>query len=616
VIKAATLRRRMNLLADGGMSYATTQLRIAEADSESPVWSRARSACRGFPVYKELREAWSTLTSPGAQFEIVQVDVGGQSLRAYKNAPPTLRAVWDIARNHGDNEYLVYGDERWTYHQAHEEAASISNWLLANGIQPGDRVAIAMRNYPEWMIVYWACASVGITVVGVNAWWTGPELVYGVKDSDPKVIIADEERLDRLAAHQEALGERILVGVRLPEPREGVTPFSELVNGDTTLPEIEIDPDADACIFYTSGTTGKPKGAQLTHRGCVNNIMSLAFANAVQGMAITAAKGPAPETMPSTPSHSPASLVITPLFHVTANNCVAHTMTLAGGKLVHMYKWEAAEALRLIETERITVMSGVPVMARELITHPDFDTRDTSSLTSLGGGGAQLQPDLVQKIENTVETARPGTGYGMTETCGIITSIGSDFFVDKPASAGPPMPCYEARIVDSDGKELPSGERGELCVRGAQVIKGYLNRPDATAESIEDGWLRTGDIALLDEDGFVFIVDRAKDMVLRGGENIFCAEVEASIFEHAAVAECSVFGVPDDRLGEEVGVAIFLTADAKLTADELRSFLAERIAAFKSPRYIWFQTEPLPRNASGKFLKRQLRELLDPAQAV
>ena len=204
----------------------------------------------------------------------------------------------------------------------------------------------------------------------------------------------------------------------------------------------------------------------------------------------------------------------------------------------------------------------------------------------------------------------------MTETCGIITSIGSDFFVDKPASAGPPMPCYEARIVDADGKELPSGERGELCVRGAQVIKGYLNRPDATAESIEDGWLRTGDIALLDEDGFVFIVDRAKDMVLRGGENIFCAEVEASIFEHAAVAECSVFGVPDDRLGEEVGVAIFLTADAKLTADELRSFLAERIAAFKSPRYIWFQTEPLPRNASGKFLKRELRELLDPANAV
>ena len=567
-------------------------------------------------MYEELREAWATLTAPGAQFEIVQADVRGQSLRAYKNAPPTLRAMWEIARNHGDKEYLVYGDERWTYNQAHDQAASIANWLFSKGVKPGDRVAIAMRNYPEWMLAYWACTSVGITAIGMNAWWTGPELVYGVEDSDPKVIIADEERLDRLDAHQDELGDRILVGVRLAEARRGVTPFAELVDGDTTLPEVEIDPDEDACIFYTSGTTGKPKGAQLTHRGCVNNVMSLAFANTVQAMAVAAAKGPAPAPAVSTPSYGPASLVITPLFHVTANNCVAHTMTLAGGKLVHMYKWDPAEALRLIESERISVMSGVPVMARELISHPDFATRDTSSLTSLGGGGAQLQPDLVQKIDDTVKTARPGTGYGMTETCGIITSIGSDFFVDKPASAGPPMPCYEARVVDGDGKELPTGERGELCVRGAQVIKGYLNRPEATAEAIQDGWLRTGDIALLDEDGFVFIVDRAKDMVLRGGENIFCAEVEASIFEHPAVAECSVFGVPDDRLGEEVGVAIVLNANQTLGADELRSFLAERIAAFKSPRYIWFQTEPLPRNASGKYMKRELRESLDPATAA
>jgi len=281
-----------------------------------------------------------------------------------------------------------------------------------------------------------------------------------------------------------------------------------------------------------------------------------------------------------------------------------------------MYKWDPAEALRLIETERITVMSGVPVMARELISHPDFAKRDTSSLATLAGGGAQVQPDLVKKIDATVKTARPGTGYGMTETSGIITSVSSDFFVDRPDSAGRPMPCFEARIVGADGKEVPLGERGELCVRGAQVIKGYLNRPEATAETIQDGWLRTGDIARMDEDGFVYIVDRAKDMVLRGGENVYCAEVEAAIHEHEGVAECVVFGVPDDRLGEEVGAALVAAPGASIDPEQLRGFLRERLAGFKVPRYLWVLDEALPRNASGKFLKRELRARLDPADAV
>jgi long-chain acyl-CoA synthetase len=567
-------------------------------------------------VYEELKEAWATLIAPGGQFEIVETPVLGQNLRAYKNAPPNLRALWQISAAHGDKEYLVYGEERWTFERAHREVASIAHWLFANGVVPGDRVAIAMRNYPEWMLAYWACTTVGVAVVGVNAWWTGPELVYGMQDSDPKVIIADAERLDRIAAHADEIGDRLLVGVRLPEERPGVIPFARLCEGPTTLPEVEIDSDADACIFYTSGTTGRPKGAQLTHRGCVNNVISLAFANTVQSMALAAAGGSDKTAAGSPPSNPPAALVVTPLFHVTANNCVAQGMTIAGGKLVHMYKWDPAEALRLIEVEKITALSGVPVMARELIAHPDFETRDTSSLTSLGGGGAQLQPDLVRKIDDSVKTAKPGTGYGMTETCGIITSIGADFFLDRPESAGPAMPCYETKIIDGDGKELGAGETGELCVRGAQVIKGYLNRPEETAEAIQDGWLRTGDIARLDQDNFIYIVDRAKDMVLRGGENIFCAEVETAIFAHDAIAECAVFGVPDDRLGEEVGAAVVTAATPRqLSAEELRAFLRERLAAFKIPRYIWFLEDAIPRNASGKFVKRELRDRLDPADA-
>jgi long-chain acyl-CoA synthetase len=575
-------------------------------------------------VYEELREAWTSLSGPGGQFEIVETKIRGQALREYKNAPPTLRDLWAIAAGHADKDYLVYGDERWTYADAQRQTASVANWLFAQGARPGDRVAIALRNYPEWLIAYWGCTSVGIVAVGMNAWWTGPEMAYGITDSDPKVLIADRERLDRLfeappdGGRGATLDGRILVGVRTEDDREGVVPWSELVAGSDPAPEVTIDPDDDACIFYTSGTTGRPKGAQLTHRGCVNNVMSMAFAGTVQAVASEAAgRGRGADAGVRGAAHPPAALVTTPLFHVTANNCLAQSMTLAGGKLVLMYKWEAGEALRWIESERITSMSGVPTMARELIAHPDFGRRDTSSLQILGGGGAQLQPDLVKKIDRTVATARPSTGYGMTETCGIITAIGADFFVDRPDSAGRAMPCYEAKIVDASGETVAPGGVGELWVRGAQVIKGYLNRPEATAESITDGWLHTGDIARLDEDEFIYIVDRAKDMLLRGGENIYCAEVEAALFEHDGIAECAVFGVPNERLGEEVGAAIVLSAEAEtVSAEALRGFLADRIAQFKIPRYIWFRQEALPRNASGKYLKRELREHLDVADAL
>ena len=301
-------------------------------------------------MYEELRQAWATLTAPGAQFEVVEVPVRGQSLHAYKNAPPDLRTLWQLSAGYGDRDYLVYGDERRTFERAHREVASIANWLLDHGVEPGDRVAIAMRNYPEWMLSYWACVSIGVVAVGMNAWWTGPELQYGIQDSNPSVIIADAERLDRLAAHTDEIDNRILVGVRLPEPRPDVVPFADLCAGPTTLPEVSIDPDADACIFYTSGTTGRPKGAQLTHRGCANNVMTMAFANTVQAMASALAAGEEPNAGPPA-AQAPIVLVVTPLFHVTANNCIAHMTTLAGGTLVHMYKWDAGEALRLIETE-------------------------------------------------------------------------------------------------------------------------------------------------------------------------------------------------------------------------------------------------------------------------
>lgn len=556
-------------------------------------------------MYEAYKSAWAELTAPGAEFEIDTIEIRGFPNRIYKNAPGSLRDLWLSTVQFADNEYLIYEDERLTYAQAQQQTASIAAWLTSIGVKPGDRVAIAMRNYPEWLLAYWAITAMGATVVGMNAWWTGPEMRYAMDDAEPKAIFVDEERLARMA--DEDLQRTPCVLVRASDPR--TTPWQEVIDTPPAMPEVTIDPDSDACIFYTSGTTGRPKGAQLTHRGCVHNVYSLLFAGALLRLLAVKAGTIAADD----PTPSPVSLVTTPLFHVTANNCVAHGTTLAGGKLVHMYKWDAGAALKLIEAEKVSSLSGVPVMARELLAHPDFAKTDTSSLVSLGGGGAQLQPDLVDKIDQTVATARPQTGYGMTETCGIITSIAADFFVDKPDSAGPAMPCYEAKVVNAAGEELPQGEAGELLVRGAQVIRGYINRADATAESIEEGWLKTGDVARIDEDGFIYIVDRLKDMVLRGGENIYCAEVEAALYEHPAVAECSVFGVPDDRLGEEVGVAVF--ASSAVEADELRAHLKALIAAPKIPRYFWFIDEPLPRNASGKFLKRELRETLSVADA-
>jgi len=565
-------------------------------------------------MYKALQEVWQELTAEGSPYHVEEIEVRGSPMRVYSAAPPSLREIWLASMAHASNEYLVYEEDRWTYEQAHQDVASIANWLRNKGVNPGDRVAISMRNYPEWLLAYWACVATGVTSVGLNAWWVEDEMDYGLKDSAPKVLICDQERLDRFDNIKDNFADMLVVGVRLSKTQEYVIPYADLVATGGSLPEVSVDPDTDACIFYTSGTTGRPKGAQLTHRGCVHNVMNLGF----WGTAMSLVTARANNVEPPNPDDAPLSsaLVTTPLFHVTANNCLAQGTTMAGGKLVHMYRWNAGEALKIIEREKITNLTGVPVMARELISHPDFDKYDTSSLTSVGGGGAQLQPDLVHKIDSTVKTARPSTGYGMTETCGIITSIGGDFFIDKPDSAGPAMPTFETKTVDADGNDLPQGEAGELWVRGAPVIKGYLNQEEATAESITDGWLHTGDVARIDEDGFIYIVDRVKDMVLRGGENIFCSEVEVVIFEMDQVAECAVFAVPDDRLGEEVGAAIFRKAGSNLLADEVRTYCTAVMAKHKIPRYIWMLDQPLPQNASGKFMKKELQVSLNLEDAT
>lgn len=560
--------------------------------------------------------ARAELDAPGSPFATTYAEVRGVQLKTFAAAPPSMRAIWETTAVHGDKDYVVYEDERYTYNDIHAQVRILAAHLVSQGVTRHSRVALAMRNYPEWVVGYWATVCLGAAVVGMNAWWTTPEMEYALTDSEPTVLIADDERLERFMQIQNPRQMHIITVRSEKKVGNDCTTWASVMSASDpgVLPEAEIDPDDDATIFYTSGTTGFPKGAQLTNRGSVANILNLAAMSTATAMAEAKAVAAGEMPAPNAPAqvYTPTFMAPTPLFHVTACNCILHAATIGGAKIVLTYKWDAGRALELIERERVTNFSGVPTMGRELLMHPDWHTRDVSSLQGLAGGGSAVQPDLVHKIKGALKNGNPSTGYGMTETCGIITANSNALYLAKPDSCGPAVPTLDVKLIDEDGNDLPRDPNtvGILCVKGAIVIKGYLNREEATAESIKDGWLNTGDIARIDEDGFIFIVDRAKDMVLRGGENVYCTEVEAAIYHHPAIAEAAVFGVPDERLGEEVAAVLVLADGATLTESELRDFLKASLASYKIPSKVWFRSEPIPRNATGKFLKRELRKEL------
>ncbi len=558
------------------------------------------------------RAARESVLKAGSDFEVGCVEVGGISLLGYVHAPQSMRELWLKSIDHGDAEYIVYGDERLSYKDAAAQVAGFANWMKLQGIGKGDRVAIAMRNNPEWILAHWAVNSIGAVVVGLNAWWVDKEMAYALHDSQPKLLVGDGQRLNIFAGIHDQFPDMKLVSVRDPAGSLPCTSWGQAIATGGELPETTIDTDSESCIFYTSGTTGQPKGALLTHRGCVANVMNVMATGFIDAIQSALQSGESLEAAKDTPEFT--VLLSTPLFHASATNCVVQPSSVTGGRIVIMHKWDPVEAMRLIEKEKVTHFSGVPTMTRDILTHHDRNKFVLSSLKFIGGGGAAVQAELVSKVATDTKNTMPTQGYGMTETCGLISYIVGKLFQERPNSVGPVMPTMEARCIDADANPLSAGYIGEICVRGTNIIKGYLNRPEATAETIVDGWLRTGDLGYFDEDGFLYVVDRAKDMILRGGENIYSAEIENAIFDHQAVLECAAFAVPDDRLGRR-SVRRYILGGAVLDAVGLREHLANKISAFKIPRYLWFVTEPLPCNASGKFLKRKLQELLDPDSA-
>ena len=555
------------------------------------------------PVNVMQEEVAQRLTAPGQMLEIEEKTIRGIPVRTWKNAPASLRAVLEFSLMHGDNEFMVYEDERWSYKRHFDAVASVATWLVEEaGVVKGDRVAIAMRNFPEWSVAFWAAAVAGAIVVPLNAWWTGEELKYGLADSGSKILFADIDRYDRIASLRDSVPVEQIVIARSDAPT-GTVPFDVLVEREVSgLPDVPLDPEDDATIFYTSGTTGFPKGALGTHRNICTNLFNLMYG----GMSRAT-----PGATPAAGNTRASQLLSVPFFHATGCHSTLVGTLASGGKLVLMYRWDPERALELIEREKVTSFGGVPTMVWQVLESPNFSTTDTSSVVSIGYGGAPAPPELVRRIKEHFPTASPGNGYGMTETSSLAVGNGGADYFRKPDSVGKPSPVVDIMIADDDGNEVPLGELGEVYMRGPNVVKGYWNKQEATAETFDaNGWLHSGDIGRVDEEGFLFIVDRAKDMVIRGGENVYSVEIETVLYEHPAVSEAAVVGIPHRVLGEEVAAVVKRVPGAEVSEEQLKDHVAQRLAAFKVPVRILVTDEPLPRNPAGKVLKRDLRDQL------
>jgi long-chain acyl-CoA synthetase len=528
----------------------------------------------------------------------------------------------DMSQRHGALEFLVYEDQRYTLSEHYSIVATLAH-RLKERVTKGERVAIAARNLPQWVMAFWASVTVGAIVTPLNAWWTSDELSYGLRDSGSSLLFVDEERLERVyelidqlpdLATIVVLGERQRLAAPRTHSRVAIVTFEEFL-GDidhTSPPDVELVPDDDATMFYTSGTTGHPKGAVGSHRNIITNFMNLSFS------AYRSALRAGVSADPAVPSAQNIGLLNVPFFHATGCYAVLVPSTAAGSKIVLMHHFDAGRALEIIERERVSMIGGVPTIAMQIIDHPDFDKYDTSSVTSIAYGGAPAPPELVTRLRAHFPMGQPSNGYGLTETSAALASNPGADYVAKPSSCGPCYPVNEVAVVPEEydgedpGDDLPRGPDvlGELWVRGPNVIRGYWNKPEATAKAFtKSGWLRTGDIARIDEEGFIYIVDRAKDMIIRGGENVYSVIVEAAIFEHPDVQDCAVIGVPHPTLGEEVAAVVVLRPGRVIEGEEISRHVAARLAKFEVPTKIFF-SDALPRNPQGKVLKRELRDSL------
>jgi long-chain acyl-CoA synthetase len=543
-------------------------------------------------------QALATVGAAGSPFEIT---TGSDGVRRFKNAPSTLKEFIDLGRGL-EKDFVIFEDEVWTFSQMFDAVDGLGTYLVQDfGISKGDRVGIAMRNLPEWIGSFAAIISIGAVVVSLNAWWSEEEIEYAINDSGLRVLVVDEQRLHRVAKPCERAGVKLIVCRSDERPLEvdGAVRWEVAVQHPQPLPERNIQESDDVTILYTSGTTGFPKGAVSTHGAITQAVLSFASISAVE----SARRGPNGGGVDPLSRESVFILAV-PLFHVTGCVPVMLSSFCWHFKLVMMQRWNAERALHLIEKNKVTNFIGVPTQSWDLLENPHFEKVDTSSLFQVAGGGAPAPTSLVKRLGQHFDQYSPTLAYGLTETNAFGPSLSGPEFLEHPSATGfVPTLVLDVEIRNPQGEKVPEGETGEIYISSPTLVRGYWNRPDATADSFRDGWFRTGDIGRI-EGELLYIKDRAKDMIIRGGENVYCAEVESAIFDFPGVIDCAVFGVAHERLGEEVAAAVVVKGEPLPTVEDLHAFLEGKIASYKIPSKVTFVREPLLRNAAGKLMKR------------
>jgi len=547
-----------------------------------------------------LNSVMDTLVQPGQPFETVPFERYGQMIPAFKNAPPSLAHYFaHYCHQHADLTFLVDGESRFTFAETYSAARAVAAGLITrHGLKPGERVGIAARNSAHWIISYMGIIMAGGSATLLNGFWTGHELAYGIDLAQCSLVLADKSRAKRLEDTEHSA--RIVIFSHDGPPAKGLANiWAQGDPAETPLPELA--PDDLATLLYTSGSTGHPKAAWCNHRSVLSGILSYVSQSAMASIVLT--------QQGNAPTGQPCALVAVPLFHVTGEVPLFLQSYAIARKLVIMPKWDAREAMRLMEKESVNYFVGVPLMSYEIASHPDRGNFDLSACKSFAAGGAPRPVDHVTKIKESFPDAFPLLGYGLTETNGVGSANFNENYMAKPGSTGTASsPLVDLAILDDEGKKLAQGQIGEVCIRSLANFGGYWNNEEATqAAFTKDGYFRTGDLGYLDEDEYLFIVDRKKDIIIRGGENISCIEVEQALYAHPDVIECSVFGLPDKRFGEIVG-AIYLVREGKsLTPDELHQFLDGRLAPYKLPAHLWQAHESLPRLGTQKIDKKTLR---------
>ncbi|THG81118.1 acyl--CoA ligase [Pseudomonas sp. A-1] len=546
--------------------------------------------------------AWRQLSGPGSPYEVVTPDDGGP--RYFRNAQPDLLTALNAGRAHGEREFVVWEDQRLTFAEFFAQVDRLATQLRTRfGVRKGDRVAIAMRNQPAWLVAFVAAVASGAIVVPLNSWGQREELLHGLEDSGSRVLLCDAARLALVEGDLEPLD---LQAIAVGAPGQGrwVCDYEALLAEDVALlPPPVFQPDDPLLILYTSGTTSKPKGVLSSHRAVCQALAALEFQGAFAAMS-------SPQRIKAIidSGFAPTNLMAVPLFHVSGLHAQFLLALRGGRRLVLMYKWDSERALDLIERERCTQFSGSPAMMQQLLASPRFASDATASLFGLGLGGAAANPGLLAQLTSVKPNAVGGAGYGMTESNSVGAAIGGDQFVYKPACVGWPLPIVEVRIGDTPDAPQAPGVEGQIWLRSPTLMSCYWGLPAATAEALQDGWLATGDVGCLDEEGFLRITDRLKDLINRGGEKVAAAEVEACASGLDGVIEAAAFAVPDERMGEAVALVARVREGCGVDEVALHAHIAAHLAAFKVPEHLQVVHAELPRNASGKLLKRELRE--------